>query len=111
MSVWQLVVLADTRQGHVRVGADVPSVRGETDHFIWVIQQSKVVGCCPGIQALTVRRCFVVTPVDIFAVEVANIQAGVWERRDGRWCESRAWRFVDVYNLISCDVHAQPLSL
>ena len=45
------------------------------------------------------------------AVEVANIQAGVWERRDDRWCESRAWRFVDVYDLTSGNVYAQPLSL
>jgi len=52
-----------------------------------------------------------VTPVDMLDVEVVNIQTGVWERRDGRWCESRIWRFVDVNDLISCDVYAQPLSL
>ena len=55
--------------------------------------------------------CCVVTPVDVLAIEVANVQAGVWERRDGRWSESRAWRFVDVDDLVSCDVYAQPLSL
>ena len=53
----------------------------------------------------------VVTPVDVLAIEVANVQAEVWERRDGRWSESRAWRFVDVDDLVSCDVYAQPLSL
>jgi len=47
----------------------------------------------------------------MLAVEVANVQTGVWERRDGRWCESRVWRFVDVNDLISCDVCTQPLSL
>ena len=52
-----------------------------------------------------------VTPVDMLAVEVTNIQTVVWERRDGRWCESRAWRFVDVNDLVSCNVYAQPLSL
>jgi len=52
----------------------------------------------------------VVTPVDMLAVEVANVQTGVWERRDGRWCESRAWRFVDADDLVSCDVYTQPLS-
>jgi len=66
---------------------------------------------CPGVQAFTVRGCLVVTPVDMLAVEVANIQTGVWERRDGRFGESRAWRFVDVKDLASCDVYAQPLSL
>ena len=30
----------------------------------------------------------VVTPVDVLAIEVANVQVGVWERRDGRWSES-----------------------
>ena len=34
-------------------------------------------------------------------VEVTNVQTGVWEHRDGRWCESRAWRFVEVNDLVS----------
>jgi len=93
------------------VGADVATAREKTGCFLWVVQQSKVVGCCPGVQALTVQACCVVTPVDVPAVEVANIQAGVWKRRDGLSSESRAWRFVDVDNLVSCDVYAQPLSL
>ena len=33
------------------------------------------------------------------------------ERRDGHWCEPQAWRFVDVNDLVSYDVYAQPLSL
>ena len=53
----------------------------------------------------------VVTSVNMLAVEVANIQTGVWKPLDGRWSESRAWRFVDVNDLVSCDVYAQPLSL
>jgi len=63
--------------------------------------QSKVVWCCSEVQALTVRSRFVETPVDMLAVEVTNIQTGVWERRDSRWCESRAWRFVDDNNLVA----------
>ena len=51
------------------------------------------------------------TPVDVLAIEVADVQTGVWERQDGRWSESRAWRFVDVDDLVSCNVYAQPLSL
>jgi len=73
MSVRQSAVLANTRESQVWVGADVPSVREEAGCFLWVIQQSKVVGCCPGVQALTVRRCFVVTLVDVLAVEVTNV--------------------------------------
>jgi len=121
MSVRQSAVLAETREGQVWFGADVPTVREEAGCFLWVIQQSKVVGCCPEVQALTVKRCFVVTPVDMLAFEDTKIQTGVWKRRDGRWCESRAWRFVRygftltlrfyVDDLVSCDVYAQPLSL
>ena len=47
----------------------------------------------------------------MLAVEVADVQTGVWERRDGRWCESRAWRFVDINDLIFSNVYVQPLSL
>ena len=36
-------------------------------------------------QAITVRRCFVANLVDMLAVEITNIQTGVWERRDGCW--------------------------
>jgi len=53
----------------------------------------------------------VVNPVDVLAIEVAKVQAGVWEHRDGRGSKSRAWRFVDVDDLVFCDVYAQPLSL
>jgi len=42
----------------------------------------------------------------MLAVEVINIQTGVWELRDGRWCESRAWMFADVNDLVSCNVYA-----
>jgi len=108
MSVRQLAVLAKTPEGQVCIGANVPAVRKEAGRFLWVVQQSKVIGCCPGVQAL---RMFRVIPVDMLAVEVTNIQIGMWERRDGRWCESQAWRFVDVNYLVSCNVYAQPLSL
>ena len=77
--VWQSAVLAEACEGQVYVGADVPTAREETGCLLWVVQQSKVVGCCPGVQALTVRGCCVVTPVDVLAIEVANVQAGVWE--------------------------------
>jgi len=55
--------------------------------------------------------CCIVTAVDMLAVKVANIHTGAWERRDGRCGESRAWRFVDVDNLVSCNVYTEPLSL
>ena len=53
----------------------------------------------------------VVTPVDMLAIEVTNVQTGVWELRDGRWSKSRVWKFVDVDDLVTCDVYAHQLSL
>jgi len=50
-------VLAETRKGQVQVGADVLLVTEETGYSLWFVQQPKVVGCNPGVQALTVRRC------------------------------------------------------
>ena len=94
---------SENREGQVWVGADVPTAREETSCFFWVVQQSKVVGCCPGVQALAVPGWCVVTPVDMLAIEVANVQTGVWERRDGRRSESRAWRFADVDGLKNPD--------
>ena len=86
-------------------------MRIESGCFLWVIQQYKVVRCCPEVQALTVRGCSAVAPIEVLAVEAANTQTEIWERRNGRRCESRAWRFVDVNDLVSCGVYAQPLSL
>jgi len=28
---------------------------------------------------------------------------------DVRWCQSRAWRFVDINDLICCDIYASTL--
>ena len=53
-------------------------------------------------------------PVDVNRVDVIALMWSRWNREialTSRWCESRAWRFVDVNDLISCDVYAQPLSL
>jgi len=86
-SVRQSVVLTETREGQFRVDADVPSVSGETDSFVWVGQQSKVVRCCPEVQPLIVGTFFAVTPVDMLAVEPAIIQTCAWERQDTSWCE------------------------
>jgi len=76
---------------------------GEMRNWMFPLGHTTVQCCCmlPRVQALTVRRCFVVTPVDMLAVEITNTQTGVWERRDGRWCESWVWRFVEVNDLIS----------
>jgi len=100
----QSAVLGKTREGQIWIGTNVPSVR-EAGCFLWL-------GCwmLPRVPGSNRQESFVVTPVDMLAVEVTNIQTGVWERRYGRWCESLVWRFVDVNYLVSCDIYAQPLS-
>jgi len=54
-SVRQLVVLASTRKDGVWIGANVPSVREETGYSLLVLKHSKVVFCCPRVQAHAVR--------------------------------------------------------
>jgi len=58
----------------MRAGADVSPVRGETETG-YPLGRTAAQGCwCwPGVQTLTVRGCFAVAPVDMLAVEVANI--------------------------------------
>jgi len=103
--------MANIRGDQIRVGNDVPSVREEVGYSLWVVQQPKAVGCCPGGLTVTVRRRCAVTPSDMLAVKAASIQNGVWECRDGLFCELRVWRLADVNDLISCDVSAQLISL
>jgi len=71
-----------------------------TPRLLDVVQESRISPSC---------GCFFVNPVDMLAVEVNNIQTGVLERRDDHWCESRELRFVDVNDLMSCNVYAQML--
>ena len=85
------------------VGDDIPTAREETGCFLWAVQHPS----CLGVQADKLA----IEVVDKLAIEVTNVQTGVWERRDGRRSESRVWRFVDVDNLVTCDVYEQPLSL
>ena len=66
--------LAEAREGQVWVGADVLTAREETGCCLWVVQQSKVFGCCPGVQALTVRGCC--NP---------SWRAGNWSRQRTGW--------------------------
>ena len=118
------VVTAGTFLGHICPAVGCPGWnswrpgpgwcrRSISERRNWLLPfgYTTVQGCwmLPGIQALTVRGCFVVAPVDMLAVEVTNIYTGLyWERWDGRRCESRAWMFVDVNGLIYCHVYTQP---
>ena len=97
----QAVVMADTREGHVHVKRR------------WEKELAASFGSYSSQNLLNVDQeprpspsgDFAVSPVDMLAPEVAKIQSGVWERRDGRMCESRTKSFVDV------NVYAQPLCM
>ena len=67
----QSVVLADTREGMVRVGADVPSL-AIAERRNWLLP----LGCAAaqGYRQLPRSSCCAVTPTDMLAVEVASIQ-------------------------------------
>ena len=98
--------MADTREGQVCVGAVVQSVRGETGYSFWVVQQTKIVGCFPGVQALTVRCC-PVSPVNMLAVEVANIGYRLGCGNVGMACGVSGEHAVcDVNDLTFCDIYA-----
>jgi len=60
-------------------------------------QQLNVVGCCPGLQALTIRRWCAVISVDMLAVGVASIQSGVLQCWDGRRCELQGLVNLELY--------------
>ena len=105
-SVRQSVVLADTREGQVRVGVHVPSMRGETGHSLYVLQQRKVVGCCPGGRTLSVRRWCAVAPVDMLTVEVTNVQTGNVGMAVGVSHDGRAlWTLMILYPAMSTHDH------
>jgi len=69
---------------------------GERRNWLFPLGCTTVQGCwmLPRTPDSHRPRIFFVTPVDLLAIEVANVQAEVWERRDGRWCESRAWSCI-----------------
>jgi len=100
-SIRQSAVLVETREGEIWVGADVPMAREETGCFFGMYNSPRLLYVAQ--ESMLSPSGDVVTPVDVLAIEVANVQTGVWERRDGRWSESRPWRFVDIDDLVSCD--------
>jgi len=56
---------------------------GERRNWLFPLGHATVQGCwmLPGVQALAVRWCLVLAPVDMLAVKVANIQTGGGHRR------------------------------
>ena len=111
--VYQAVVCPDRDSQEPGAGWCRRSI-GERRNWLFPLGRTAARGCwmlprSPGSD----RQMFCCNPssVDMLAVEVANIESGMWKRQDGHRPESRAWRFIEVNDLISCYVHAQPLRL
>lgn len=76
-----------TCECQIPVGADVPSVIEEAGYGLcrstWLLAAAQ--------EALTVIRCYAITPFDVQAVEVVSIQTGVWKLGTSGWpyrCDS-----------------------
>jgi len=99
--------MTDTREGKVWVGAKVAWMWGEAGNSFWVVHQRMGLYCCSVVQALTVRRCYTITPVDVLAV--AN---RLWCGSVGMAVDlSRGDWGCRCNDLISWNVHSQPLNL
>jgi len=69
-----------------------PTAREEPDCFLWVVQQSQIVGCCPGVQALTIRGCC--NP---------SWRAGNWSRQHTGWgVGTSGWSLEWVVSMEVC---------
>ena len=95
----------------VRSGLVPTFHRWEMKPAAWVIQQSKVLGCCPGSHR---QKMFCCNP---------SWHVGSWSHQRIAWgVGTSGWplvwiasvevrRRVEVNDLVSCDVYTQPLSL
>ena len=88
------------------------SVRGarkKGGHILCVAERDKAVKTCPGNKALSIGTAGSITPVDMRTIKIASIENGVNEHREIRRLQSRSWKFVDIFDSITINVHVQPL--
>ena len=94
-------------------GASIPAARMEGGHVFWVVEKDKAVKACPSNKTLSIgtARHGTAGPVDMGTIKIASIKNGVREHSEMRRLQSRRWRFVDIDDSITINVHAQPLGL
>ena len=80
-------------------------------HIFWVMERGKAVKACPSNKALSIGTAGSITSVDMWTIEIASIENGVREHWEIRHLQSHRWWFLDVYDSIVINIHAQPLSL
>ena len=76
-------VRADARESQVWIRADVSASGEKTGCTLRVIKKGQVVAGCPGSQAFSARVGGAVLPIDMLAIEIASIDGGMREHRDG----------------------------
>ena len=106
MAVW-----TNTDKCQIRVGASVLVTRMKGGHIPKVVERDKIVKACPSNKALSIGTAGSITPVDMWTIKIASIENGVREHWEIRRLQSRTWRFVDIDNSITINIHTQPLSL
>ena len=80
-------------------------------HVLWVVERDKAVKACPSNKALSIGTAGSMTPVDMWTIKIASIKNGVREHWEIRRLQSHRWRFVDIDDFITINVHAQLLIL
>ena len=106
MAVW-----TNPDKCQIRVGATVPAARMKDGHILWVVERDKTFKTCPTNKALSIGTTGSITPVDMWTIKIASIENGVREHWEIRRLQLRRWKFVGIYNSLTINVHAQPLSL
>ena len=82
----------------------------KSGHVRWVVERDKAVKACPNNKVLSIGTAGSITPVDMRTIKFASIDNGVREHWGIRRLQSRRWRFVDIGDSITINVHALPLS-
>ena len=87
----------------------VPGARKKGGHILCVVERDKAVKTCPGNKVLSIGTVGSITPVDMRTTKIASIENRVNEHREIRRLQSRSWKFVDIDDSITINVHVQPL--
>ena len=83
----------------------------KSGHMFRFVERDKAVKACPSNKALSIGTAGSITPVDMQTIEITSIENGVREHWEIRCLQSQWWRFVEIDNSITINIHAQPLSL
>ena len=78
----------------------------KSGHVLWVLERDRAVRACLSNQALSIGTAGSITPVDMQTIKIASIENGVRKHWEIRRLQSSRWRFVDIDDSITINVHA-----